>query len=165
MSEQFTKEENHLIDTLMSFVAMLEPLSANVNFQVAPKTIKVGTKYLLELTLCNSYHEEYLCTTGLQLQLIHKYTKKPVYTINLSKHWYHNRTEPYYRVNSIGHSKGGYIVEGSLCSSTTPLITFDVLEYVMLSGNMEISVLERLNDVLESLLEYLYEYYNSLYRQ
>lgn len=35
MSKQFTKEENYLIDTLMSFVAMLEPLSANVDFQVA----------------------------------------------------------------------------------------------------------------------------------
>ena len=47
ISEQFTKEENQLIDKMGSLAAMLEVVFELSNdFQVAPKTVKVNNKYL-----------------------------------------------------------------------------------------------------------------------
>ena len=165
-SKQFTKEENQLIDKMGSLAAMLEIVFEPSNdFQVAPKTVKVNNKYRLSLTAHKDMSDTVYCQAGFRLQVIRNYGKVPLYTIGLNKIQSANHTEPYYRVSSFAHYNTGHMIGDSICSHVPPLITFDVLEATLLSGNMSVDICEVLSQGLPELLKYLFTCYGLEYRE
>lgn len=166
MSEQFTKEENQLIDKMGSLAAMLEIVFEPSNsFQVESKTVKVNNKYLLSLNAHKDMSDTVYCQAGFQLQVIRNYGKVPLYTVALNKIQAASRTEPYYMVSSFAHYNTGHMIGDSICSHVPPLITFDVLEELLLSGNMSADICEVLNQGLPELLKYLFSCYGLEYRE
>lgn len=158
--------EQALIDKMGSLAAMLEVVFEPSNsFQVESKTIKVNNKYLLSLTAYKDMSDTVYCQAGFRLQVIRNYGKVPLYTISLSKTQSATRTEPYYRVNSFAHYNTGHMIGDSIRSHVPPLITFGVLEDILLSGNMSADICEVLNQGLPELLKYLFNCYGLEYRE
>lgn len=165
-SNQFTKEENQLIDKMGSLAAMLEIVFEPSNdFQVAPKTVKVNNKYLLSLTAHKDMSDTVYCQAGFRLQVIRNYGKVPLYTVALNKIQATSHTEPYYFNQSFAHYNTGHMVGGSMRHNVPPLITYGVLEELLLSGNMSVDICEVLNQGLPELLNYLFSCYGLEYRE
>ena len=166
MSKQFTKEENQLIDKMGSLAAMLEVVFEPSNsFQVESKTVKVNNKYLVSLNAHKDMSDTVYCQAGFQLQVIRNYGKVPLYTVALNKIQAASRTESYYFNQSFAHSNQGYILDGSMRHNVPPLITYDALEELLLSGNMSADICEVLNQGLPELLKYLFSCYGLEYRE
>ena len=82
LSEQFTKEENQLINKMGSLASMLEIVfEPSTSFQVESKTVKVNNKYLLSLTAYKDMSDTVYCQAGFKLQVIRNYGKVPLYTV------------------------------------------------------------------------------------
>lgn len=166
MAKQFTKEENQLIDKMGSLASMLEIVFEPSNsFQVESKTVKVNNKYLLSLTAYKDMSDTVYCQAGFKLQVIRNYGKVPLYTVALNKVQAASHTEPYYFNQSFAHSNKGYILDGSMRHNVPPSITYDVLEELLLSGNMGADICEVLNQGLSELLKYLFSCYGLEYRE
>lgn len=166
MTKQFTKEEIQLMDKLGSLASMLELVFEPSNsFQVESKMVKVNNKYLLSLTAYKDMSDTVYCQAGFKLQVIRNYGKVPLYTVALNKVQAASRTEPYYFNQSFAHSNKGYILDGSMRHNVPPLLTYDALEELLLSGNLGADICEVLNQGLPELLKYLFGCYGLEYRE
>lgn len=166
MTKQFTKEEIQLMDKMGSLASMLEFVFEPSNcFQVESKMVKVNNKYLLSLTAYKDMSDTVYCQAGFCLQVIRNYGKVPLYTILLNKIQAASYTEPYYHNQSFAHSNKGYILDGSMRHNVPPMITYDALEELLLSGNMGADICEVLNQGLPELLKYLFNCYGLEYRE
>lgn len=166
MTKQFTKEEIQLMDKMGSLTSMLELVFEPSNsFQVESKMVKVNNNYLLSLTAYKDMSDTVYCQAGFKLQVIRNYGKVPLYTVALNKVQAASRTEPYYFNQSFAHSNKGYILDGSMRHNVPPLLTYDALEELLLSGNMGADICEVLNQGLPELLKYLFGCYGLEYRE
>lgn len=166
MTKQFTKEEIQLMDKMGSLASMLELVFEPSNsFQVESKMVKVNNKYLLSLTAYKDMSDTVYCQAGFKLQVIRNYGKVPLYTVALNKVQAASHTEPYYFNQSFAHSNKGYILDGSMRHNVPPLISYDALEELLLSGNMGADIYEVLNQGLSELLKYLFGCYGLEYRE
>ena len=154
------------MDKMGSFVFMLEIVFEPSNsFQVESKMVKVNNKYLLSLTAHKDMSDTVYCQAGFRLQVIRNYGKVPLYTVALNKVQAASHTEPYYFNQSFAHSNKGYILDGSMRHNVPPLLTYDALEELLLSGNMGTDICEVLNQGLSELLKYLFSCYSLEYRE
>lgn len=166
MTKQFTKEEIQLMDKMGSLASMLEFVFEPSNcFQVESKMVKVNNKYLLSLTAYRDMSDTVYCQAGFRLQVIRNYGKVPLYTVALNKVQAASHTEPYYFNQSFAHSNKGYILDGSMRHNVPPLLTYDALEELLLSGNMGADICEVLNQGSPELLKYLFGCYGLEYRE
>lgn len=157
--------EQSLMDKMSSLVTMLEIIFEPSNdFRVKPKTVKVNNKYLLSLTAHKDISNTVYCQVGFRLQVIHNYGKVPLYTVALNKIQAASRTEPYYFNQSFAHYNTGHMIGDSMRHNVPPMITFDALEELLLSGNMSADICEVLNQGLPELLKYLFSCYGLEYR-
>lgn len=158
--------EQDLIDKMGSLAAMLDIVFEPANkFQVGSKTVKVNNKYLLSLTAYRDMSDTVYCQAGFRLQVIRNYGKVPLYTVVLNKIQAASYTEPYYHNQSFAHFNKGYILDGSMRHNVPPLITYDDLEELLLSGNISADICEVLNQGLPELLNYLFNCYGLEYRE
>lgn len=165
-SKQYTRLEDQLIDKMGSLASMLEIVFEPSNsFQVESKMVKVNNKYLLSLTAHKDMSDTVYCQAGFRLQVIRNYGKVPLYTVALNKVQAVSHTEPYYFNQSFAHSNKGYILDGSMRHNVPPLLTYDALEELLLSGNMNADICEVLNQGLPELLKYLFGCYGLEYRE
>jgi hypothetical protein len=166
MTKQFTKEEIQLMDKMGSLASMLEFVFEPSNcFQVESKMVKVNNKYLLSLTAYKDMSDTVYCQAGFKLQVIRNYGKVPLYTVALNKVQAASHTEPYYFNQSFAHSNKGYILDGYMRHNVPPLIAYDALEELLLSGNMNVDICEVLNQGLPELLKYLFRCYGLKYKE
>lgn len=173
-SKQYAQKEVQLVDRMMLLVAMLEVIFEPTNdFQVAPKTVKINNRYLLTLTayrdISDTKYRDHSdlkhCQAGIKLQVIRNYGKKPAYTVDFHKDQYLGLTDGYYTTHSFAHYKDGCMIGDSMRHTVPPLITYDVLEEILLSGNMNADMYEVLNQGLSELLKYLFSCYGLEYRE
>lgn len=152
----YTLEETNLVDLISSFSSMLEVLSVPVDYSLQYKSVRVNSKYSVDVEVFREFHDSSECKITILVRVVNSSSNLPVHVVRLTKAGYLNDKDSVrYIVYSIPYFRGN--PKGDLASGrTTNMITVSDLEDVLLSGNMREDVFVALSVGAPQLLEYLF---------
>ena len=151
----YALEETNLVDLISSFSSMLEVLSVPVDYSLQYKSVRVNSKYSVDVEVFREFHDSSECKVTILVRVVNNSSNLPVHVVRLTKAGYLNDKDSVrYIVYSIPYFRGN--PKGDLASGrTTNMITVSDLEDVLLSGNMREGVFVALSIGAPQLLEYL----------
>ena len=155
-NNSYTLEKTALVDTFGSISALLEVLSTPTDYFVDYKSIRVGSRYSVDVDVLREFYASSECKVEILIRVVSESSNLPIHVVRLTKAGHlNNKASVHYRVFSAPYFRGRPKAELT-SARTTNLITFSDLETVLLSGNMKKDGFNALSEATPKLRNHLF---------